>query len=104
MVHKRAMELMNNPAIGNGTTWVAPKSLHEQEIREQPVGQIFNTISNGVRNMAGYASQIPVADRWAIVAYVKALQRSQNARAEDVPQATRELLQVVPLLEEETAP
>ncbi len=79
MVNKRAMELLN---LGtNGTTWVAPKSLHEQQIREQPVGQIFNSITNGVRNMPPYGPQIPVADRWAIVAYVKALQRSQNASA-----------------------
>ena len=41
-------------------------------IREQPIGQIYNTITNGVRNMAGYGAQIPTEDRWAIVAYVKA--------------------------------
>ncbi len=80
IVNKRAMELLN---LGtNGTTWVAPKSLHEQQIREQPVGQLFNSITNGVRNMPPYGPQIPVADRWAIVAYVRALQRSQNASAE----------------------
>jgi len=67
----------------NGSSWVAAKSLHEAEIREQPPGQVFNTITNGIRTMAGYASQIPVEDRWAIVAYVKALQRSQNASEED---------------------
>ena len=39
--------------------------------------QVFATITNGVRNMPGYAAQIPVADRWAIVAYVRALQLSQ---------------------------
>ena len=77
IVNKKAMELLN---LGtNGTTWVAPKSIHEQQIREQPVGQIFNSITNGVRNMPPYGPQVPVADRWAIVAYVKALQRSQNA-------------------------
>ena len=80
MVNKRAMELLN---LGtNGTTWVEPKSIHEQQIREQPVGQIFNSITNGVRNMPPYGPQILVADRWAIVAYVKALQRSQNASAD----------------------
>ncbi len=82
MVNKRAMELMN---LGtNGTTWVQPKSLHEQQIREQPVGQVFNSISNGVRNMPPYAAQIPTADRWAIVSYVRALQRSQTANPSDV--------------------
>lgn len=77
MVNKRAMELMN---LGtNGTTWVQPKSVHEAQIRAQPLGQYFNSITNGVRNMPAYGPQIPVRDRWAIVAYVKALQRSQNA-------------------------
>ncbi len=81
MVNLRAMELMN---LGtNGTTWVQPKSIHEQAIREQPVGQTFNSITNGVRNMPPYGSQINVRDRWAIVAYVRALQRSQNARESD---------------------
>jgi mono/diheme cytochrome c family protein len=80
IVNKRAMELLN---LGtNGTTWVAPKSIHEQQIREQPIGQLYNSITNGVRNMPPYGPQIPVADRWAIVAYVKALQRSQNASAD----------------------
>jgi mono/diheme cytochrome c family protein len=104
IVHQRAMVLMNNPLIGNGTTWVAPKSLHEQAIREQPVGQIFNSLTNGVRNMAGYSSQVPVADRWAIVAYVRALQRSQHARDEDVPAETRNTLEVIELPPAEDAP
>jgi mono/diheme cytochrome c family protein len=50
-----------------------------------PNGQLFNTISNGYNTMMGYASQIPHADRWAIVLYVRALQRSQNASREDIP-------------------
>ena len=77
MVNVRAMELLN---LGtNGTVWVQPKSIHDDDVREQPVGQIFNNITNGVRTMPPYGPQIPVADRWAIVAYVRALQRSQNA-------------------------
>ena len=81
MINKRAMELVN---LGtNGTTWVAPKSIHEEQIRAQPIGQIFNSITNGVRNMPPYGPQIPVADRWAIVSYVRALQRSQNASERD---------------------
>ena len=77
MVNVRAMELVN---LGtNGTVWVQPKSVHDDDIREQPVGRIFNSITNGVRTMPPYGPQIPVSDRWAIVAYVKALQRSQNA-------------------------
>ena len=49
-----------------------------------PNGQLFNTISNGYNTMNGYAAQIPHADRWAIVLYVRALQRSQNASREDL--------------------
>jgi mono/diheme cytochrome c family protein len=81
-VNQRAMELVAN-ANGpvNGTQWVAAKSLHDETTRNQPVGQLFNTITHGIRNMAGYGSQIPVEDRWAIAAYVKALQLSQDAPA-----------------------
>jgi hypothetical protein len=46
-------------------------------------------IANGIRNMPSYKEQIPVADRWAIVGYVRALQLSQNAGPEDVPAAVR---------------
>jgi len=49
-----------------------------------PNGQLFNTISNGFNTMGGYAQQIPHIDRWAIVAYVRALQRATNATLEDV--------------------
>ena len=66
-------------------TWTPPSSYHTDLIRSRPVGQLFNTITNGIRNMPGYAAQIPVADRWAIVAYVRALQRSQDASVADVP-------------------
>lgn len=88
MVHQHAQMLLVTGQ--SGTVWVAPKSLHEPAIREQPPGQIFNTITNGIRNMSGYASQIPVADRWAIVSYVKSLQLSQHASMADVPPDQRE--------------
>lgn len=79
-VNTRAMELVSNAAGPvNGTTWVAAKNLHDDTVLVQPMGQIFNTITHGIRNMAGYGSQIPTSDRWAIAAYVKALQLSQNA-------------------------
>jgi len=83
-VHVRAMELVNNPAIGNGTVWVQPRNIHEAEVRAQPIGQIYNTITKGIRNMAGYEAQIPVEDRWAIAAWVRVLQRSQFARPDDL--------------------
>jgi mono/diheme cytochrome c family protein len=66
-------------------TWVPPTSLHDQLVRDRPDGHIFNTISNGIRNMPPYGDQIDVQDRWAIVAYVRALQKSQSASLEDVP-------------------
>jgi hypothetical protein len=52
---------------------------------KMPNGQLFNTISNGYNTMQGYAAQIPVEDRWAIVMYVRALERAQNATFEDDP-------------------
>ena len=93
IVNQRAMQLVETAT--NGTVWVQPKSLHEEAIRTQPVGQIFNTITNGIRNMPRYDSQIPVEDRWAIVAYVQALQRSQNARLDDIPADQRRDLKTI---------
>jgi len=59
-----------------------------------PNGQLFNTISNGYNTMMGYAAQIPHADRWAIVLYVRALQRSQNAALDDIPPDHRSGMQM----------
>jgi len=73
-------------------TWIPPLSFHTDTIRNRPVGQLFNTITHGIRNMPAYGPQIAEKDRWAIVAYVRALQRSQNARIEDVPDAYRPTL------------
>ncbi len=66
-------------------TWVPPLSIHADEPRKRPPGHLFNTITNGIRTMPGHGAQIPVEDRWAIVAYLQALQRSQRANVEDVP-------------------
>ena len=91
MVNQRAMALMDN-AEGprDGTAWTQVRNIHDPGWSEQPIGQIFNTITNGKNSMAGYAAQIPVRDRWAIAAYAKALQRSQNASMQDVPPDKRE--------------
>jgi mono/diheme cytochrome c family protein len=62
-------------------TWVPPTSVHDVTVLARPVGHLYNTITNGVRTMPSYGSQIPVDDRWAIVAYVRALQRSRHAPA-----------------------
>lgn len=70
-------------------TWVPPSSFHQDLVRGRPDGHLFNTITNGIRTMPAYGSQIPVRDRWAIVAYVRALERSQRASLEDVPAELR---------------
>jgi mono/diheme cytochrome c family protein len=74
--------------------WVKPLSLHTQGVREQPVGKIFNSISNGIRTMPSYSSQITPRDRWAIVLYVLALQRSQSASLQDLPPQERQTLEL----------
>ncbi len=56
-----------------------------QRLLDAPVGYFFNAMTNGFGRMYSYAARVPVADRWAIAAYVKALQLSQNASIADVP-------------------
>lgn len=56
---------------------LAPPSYHQDRLRHMPDGQLYATITNGIRTMPGYYSQVPTDDRWAIVAYVRALQVSQ---------------------------
>ncbi len=80
IVAKRARE---NSAIATG--WAPPSSLHDAPVRDAAVGYHFNSITRGVRTMPAHGDQIPVADRWAIVAYIKALQLSQHATIEDAP-------------------
>ena len=63
----------------------APPSYSEERLRNAPVGYFFDVMTNGFGAMQDYAAQIPVQDRWAITAYIRALQLSQNARLEDVP-------------------
>ncbi|NOZ08657.1 MAG: cytochrome c [FCB group bacterium] len=64
---------------------IPPPSFHTEKVRDFTDGYLFKVITNGVRNMPAYRHQIKVRDRWAIVAYIRALQLSQNASAEDVP-------------------
>jgi mono/diheme cytochrome c family protein len=85
-VARRAEELQEG-------TWTPPLSYHSQAVRDRPVGHLFNTITNGIRSMPAYGTQIPVEDRWAIVAYIRALQRAENARLGDVPPELRSRLQ-----------
>ncbi|MCX6956950.1 MAG: cytochrome c [Verrucomicrobiae bacterium] len=65
---------------------------HQQRIRDMADGEIFNTITWGKNTMMGYGSNIQVPDRWAIICYLRALQRSQNATLSDVPDAEQKKL------------
>jgi mono/diheme cytochrome c family protein len=62
-----------------------PPTFHSDRLRSAPVGHFFDVMSNGLGPMPSYASQVSAIDRWAIAAYIRALQLSQNARLDDVP-------------------
>jgi len=85
-VNERVNLLRNNNVTD--IAWTAPAILTDDRIRNQANGQLFNTITNGIRAMPSYGSQIPPGDRWAIVAYVRALQLSHAAPASALPSGT----------------
>lgn len=66
-----------------------PPSFHIDRLRESPPGHFFDVMTNGLGAMQDYSAQISVEDRWAIVAYIRALQLSQNATVNDLPAAER---------------
>ncbi len=88
--HDRAGTGRGTVAVRSG--WPAG-NLHEERIKQMRDGELFSVITNGRRTMPGYQIQIPVADRWAIVAYLRALQRASSGTIEDVPRELREALQ-----------
>jgi len=69
-----------------------PPSYHDERLRNAPVGHYFDVITNGFGAMPDYAAQIKVEDRWAITAYIRALQLSGHATLGDVPENQRERL------------
>jgi mono/diheme cytochrome c family protein len=69
-----------------------PPSFHIERLRNAPVGELFGHITSGIGAMPDYAAQIPPRDRWAIVAYMRALQLSQRARLSDLPAEDRQAL------------
>lgn len=81
--------------LGNGMGMIVqrgfkqPPSYHIDRLRNAPVGHLYDVIANGYGAMLNYAQQIQVRDRWAIVAYIRALQYSQNANVNDLPQEAR---------------
>jgi mono/diheme cytochrome c family protein len=80
-------------AAGNGITkahgLATVVTLQDDRIRTMADGEIFNTITNGKNTMMAYGPNIMVADRWAIITYLRALQRSQNATVADIPEEHR---------------
>jgi mono/diheme cytochrome c family protein len=62
-----------------------PSSFHTDRLREQPIGYFFDVMTQGFGQMSSYASQVPPEDRWAIAAYLRALQLSQHAMMADLP-------------------
>jgi mono/diheme cytochrome c family protein len=84
--------------VGDGNGMVVQRGLrqaasfHQDRLRQESPGYFFDVITNGFGAMPDYATQIPVRDRWLIVAYVRALQLSQHASVEDVPADRRPLL------------
>jgi hypothetical protein len=63
----------------------APPSFHIDRLRQAPVGHFFDVMTNGFGAMPDYRDQVPVRDRWAIIAYIRALQASTAATVADVP-------------------
>jgi len=69
-----------------------PPTFHSDALRNQPTGHFFDVMTNGFGAMPQYGTIIPPRDRWAIIAYIRALQLSQNATAADVPANERVIL------------
>jgi cbb3-type cytochrome c oxidase subunit III len=67
-----------------------PPSYHQDRLRQVPNGYIYDVITNGFGAMYGYSAQIPPRDRWAIIAYLRALQLSRNAKVAELPAELRE--------------
>jgi mono/diheme cytochrome c family protein len=78
--------------------YTRPPSYHIQRLRDAPVGHFFRVITEGYGSMPSYAAQIPVRDRWAIVAYIRALQLSQHCPANESPEKAPEQPQSGPSL------
>lgn len=76
----------NGIIMTGGYGYVPAPSYHQERLREASDGEIYSAIYNGVRTMPSYASQIKVEDRWAIVAYIRALQASQNVNEDQIKQ------------------
>jgi hypothetical protein len=72
--------------------FLRPATLHEERLRQMPVGYFFDVMTNGFGQMSSYAAQVPVEDRWAIAAYIQALQLARHAPAAALDAEQRALL------------
>jgi mono/diheme cytochrome c family protein len=96
--------------LGDGEGMVVQRGLrraasyHQDRLRAERPGYFFDVVTNGFGAMQGYAEQIPVRDRWLIVAYVRALQVSQHASVADVPAERRGDLDGAPPTKQSAAP
>jgi mono/diheme cytochrome c family protein len=85
---------------GNGEVvrrgFPAPPSYHLPRLRKAPIGHFYDVITNGYGAMYSYATRVEPADRWAIAAYIRALQLSYDAKLEDVPVPKRKDLEQSP--------
>jgi len=88
---------------GDGTGMIVqrgfrqPPSYHEDRLVNAPVGYFFDVMTNGFGAMQDYSAQVPVADRWAIAAYIRALQLSRRGTVNDVPAERRAELDQSPV-------
>ena len=88
--------------LGDGQGMVVQRGLrraasyHQDRLRDEKVGYFYDVITNGFGAMQGYAEQVPVRDRWLIVAYVRALQLSQHATMAEVPREAQPALMNAP--------
>lgn len=86
--------------VGNGEVvqrgYPAPPSYHSERLRNAPLGHFYDVITKGYGAMYSYAARVEPNDRWAIAAYIRALQLSQRASASDVPTAEQNVLETKP--------
>ena len=70
-----------------------PPSYHDEKLKKAPIGHFYDVMTNGFGAMLNYSAQITPADRWAIAAYIRVLQLSQDAKLTDVPESERQNIQ-----------
>lgn len=93
----------NGIIMENNYGYVPAPSFHIERVRNQSDGYLYSAIANGIRTMPSYATQIPVKDRWAIVSYIRALQRSQHVPEEEIKEYDVDLAELEESYKEQMA-